>query len=429
MADENKTELSELKAGFDEIKKEFGSVAEYLKTLGKPAPRVSEDAGGASFGYFEDAGEAVIFDVEKANQDRENARKCRGKLKLPKGYKRNVFKSFGEMLKEGYQGAPDWHARHRSCYEKAVQGMSVQIAEDGGYMVQPEYAPGILDRVYNNNLFALTDNYTVSGNSMKFIKNAETSRANGSRHGGMRGYWGAEGGSMTSSSPKIREVVLNLKKLHVLVYLTSELLEDAAAIEQYVTRKAAEEFNFLLGDGVINGTGVGQLLGVLNAPSLVSVTKETGQAADTITAANIDKMWARKLPGGNYTWYHNQDCGPQLDNLAQDVGTGGIALYRQGGSIAAAAPQGLKGAPRAETEFNPTVGDQGDLLLADFSKMLSISKGGLTQMASMHVAFLTDQTALRFTMRVDARPWEDAPLTPYKGSATQSAFVALDARA
>lgn len=418
----------DLKNSIDEIRKEFGSLKEVFKGLNQPAPRVTEDAEGGSLSYFEDSDEYIVFDIEKAQATRDRSKK----LTLPKGYKRNVFKSFGQFLKEGYQtgGAGEWRSKVNTVYEKAIQGMGVQVGEDGGFLVMPEFASGILERVYSNNLFAQTDNYTVSGNTMTFNRNAETSRANGSRHGGMRGYWGAEGASMTSSSPKIRQTVLNLKKLHVLVYLTQELIDDAGtAIEQYVTRKAAEEFNFMLGDAVFNGTGVGQPLGILNAPALVSVAKETGQAADTIVAQNIDKMFARKIAGGNYAWYHNQDCGPQLDNLAQDVGTGGVALYRPTNGIAGAAPQTLKGLGRVETEFNATLGDQGDLLLADLSKVLSISKGGISQQSSMHVAFLTDQMAIKFTMRVDARPWEDTPLTPYKGSATQSAFVALDARA
>lgn len=81
-----------------------------------------------------------------------------------------------------------------------------------------------------------------------------------------------------------------------------------------------------------------------------------------------------------------------------------------------------------ETEFNSTVGTVGDILLADLSQVLSITKGGVSQMASTHVEFLSDQTALKFTMRLDARPWDDTPLTPYKGSATQSAFVCLETR-
>jgi hypothetical protein len=38
-------------------------------------------------------------------------------------------------------------------------------------------------------------------------------------------------------------------------------------------------------------------------------------------------------------------------------------------------------------------------------------------------------TAYKFTVRVDARPMDATPITPYKGSNTQSAFVVLETRA
>src|SRR5690606_12982921 len=109
---------------------------------------------------------------------------------------------------------------------------------------------------YANDLFTRTDNYTVAGNNMTFMANSETSRANGSRHGGLRGYRIGEGATITSSKPGFRELTLKLKKYAVVVYLTEELLSDSGvALEQYVARKAAEEFNFMVGDDIINGNG------------------------------------------------------------------------------------------------------------------------------------------------------------------------------
>lgn len=81
------------------------------------------------------------------------------------------------------------------------------------------------------------------------------------------------------------------------------------------------------------------------------------------------------------------------------------------------------------TEFNATLGTQGDLVKADLGQIISISKGGIMSAASVHVEFLTDQLALRFIMRLNAQPWESSPITPYKGTAnTQSNFIALDSR-
>jgi hypothetical protein len=87
------------------------------------------------------------------------------------------------------------------------------------------------------------------------------------------------------------------------------------------------------------------------------------------------------------------------------------------------APYGdlLMGRPMQPTEFNATLGTQGDLIAADLGQILSISKGGVAQAVSMHVQFLTDQLALRFILRLNAGPWENAPITPYKGTATRRA--------
>ena len=426
--------MSSIENKLQAVEKTQAAILEHLKSLDAPNYRVVGGDGGTTVSYIEDGGPNDVIRVDNLWSRGENTMKnYRKNTYLPgyKGAKEGGFKSFGDFLLSGLRDSKsaEWQNRHASCF-KAVQGMSVGAAEDGGYMVQPEYSDRVLERVYNNKLFSMTDNYTVSGNNLVFMRNAETSRANGSRKGGIRGYWLGEGASGTKSAPKMRQVQLRLKKLCIIVYLTEELIQDGgAAVQSYVEKCAAEEFNFMIGDALFNGTGVGQPLGLLNSGSLVTVTKETGQAAATINSANIDKMWARRYSAADgYTWFHNQDCGPQLDSLNQAIGTAGIALYRPNNGLAGVAPQMLKTAPRVETEFNATCGTVGDLVLADFSQILSIAKGGVSQMASTHVEFLTDQTALKFTMRLDARPWDDTAMTPYKGSATQSSFVCLETR-
>ena len=410
-----------------ELRKQISDMQELVAEVNNPVLRSNTPN---SLSYWGGDAESVSFDPTAARQARA--------VQYVEGYKgcgAAEFKSFGDMLRQGYasKGSGEFRQRWMKPYEpvvKAVQGMSEQVGADGGFLVYPEFAKGILERVYQNNIWGQTDNYTVGGNSLTFTRNAETSRANGSRHGGVRGYWVGEGGQLTKSKPTFKNVSLRLKKLAVLVYLTDEVIEDTGtALEDYVTRCAAAEFNFMLGDAVFNATGAGQPLGFMNGGSLVSIAKESGQVADTIVAENIDKMWQRRAVNGSYQWYHNQDCCAQLDSLGFDVGQGGVPLYRQGNSIANPAPQTLKGARRTETEFNATVGDQGDIALCDFGQYLTISKGGISQDASIHVEFLTDQTAIRFIMRVDGRPWEDTAITPYKGTNTQSAYIVLDDRA
>ncbi len=412
-----------------------------------------KDADGRTVASFEDTDEKITFTVGTsadarrrqtyAELKRANTRELKTRGYVPRG----EFKSFAELIREGLNstGSAAFDGRMNKHFASlldnrgnflrpnaAIQGMSEGVGADGGYMVMPEFAAGIIDNVYSNALWGRTDNYTVNGNNMTFLANAETSRAAGSRAGGLRGYWVGEGGNITSSKPTTREVSLKLVKLGVVVYLTNELISDGgAALETYVARKAAEEFNFMIGDALINGTGAGQPLGVLNAPSLVSVGKEASQPGSTLQTENIEKMYARFLASdiADGIWYHNQDVLPQLNTMTLGIGAAGVPTYLPPGGVSAAPYGTLKGRPIEPTEFNATLGTQGDLILADLSDVLSISKGGIAQAVSMHIQFLTDQLAVRFTMRLNARPWANSPLTPYKGSNTQSSFVTLDTRA
>lgn len=346
------------------------------------------------------------------------------------------FKSTADFVRAGLTG----HGTHQFAermqkhfsVSKAISGMSDAVGADGGFTVIPEFSTQIYEKVYSNDLLTRTDNYTVGGNSMTFMANSETSRANGSRHGGLRGYWTAEGGTITSSNPGFRELQLKLQKLAVVVYLTDELLADTSvALEQYIARKAAEEFNFLVGDSLINGSGVGQPQGILSSPALVSVAKETGQAAATLTVENIAKMWSRMYAPSraNAVWYINQDIEPQLNLMSLGVGAAGVPVYLPAGGISGTPYATIYGRPVIATEFNSTLGTQGDIILADLGQYVTITKGGIAQAQSMHVEFLTDQTALRFIMRINGQTWENSPITPYKGTATQSSFVTLDTRA
>jgi hypothetical protein len=49
--------------------------------------------------------------------------------------------------------------------------------------------------------------------------------------------------------------------------------------------------------------------------------------------------------------------------------------------------------------------------------------------SSIHVAFLTGETALRFMVRLDGQSWWNTPLTPKaKTAPTRSPFITLAAR-
>ena len=425
----------------DELTKQVTELTGTVKSLSdKPDfSGIHRDPEGRITGQWSDTDESVTIVSGRDDLDGPRARRhLKSKAALSalirQGYRPwGEFKSLGDFVRSGFEGhqSSTFHDRCRSHF-KAIQGMSETLGSDGGFTVMPEFNHNIFQHVYANDLVASTDNYTVGGNNMTFLANAETSRAHGSRHGGLRGYWTGEGQSISASKPTVREIQLKLQKLAVVVYLTDELISDSAqALDQYVTRKAADEFNFMIGDALFNGDGVGKPLGILNAPSLLAIAAETGQTPATIVAANIIKAQNRFFAPyfGNANWYLNQDCMQQLMQLTLGTGTySGQLVYMPPSGLSGAPYGSLGGRPLKPIEFAGTVGSLGDIVLADLSQVLSISKGGIAQAVSMHVEFLTDQLALRFTMRMNATPWENSPITPFKGTNTQSSFVCIAAR-
>lgn len=316
---------------------------------------------------------------------------------------------------------------------RAATGSSEAIPSDGGFLVGQEFAAGLIDRMYDNSAVASRCVRTPIGpglNGLKMNGVDETSRANGSRFGGVVGYWVAEAATITSSKPAFRQIELNLKKVAALWYGTDELLQDATAMSSVAERAVVGELEFMIQDAIVNGNGAGKPLGFLQSPALVTITKETGQDADTVVFENISKMWAamwaRSRP--NSVWLINQEIEPQLDKLAIPVGTGGLPVYMPPGGLSASPYGTIKGRPVIAIEQAAALGDAGDISLADLSQYQIIDKGGVQAASSIHVQFVTDEVAFRFIVRIGGQPLWNSALTPYKGAQTLSPFVTLGAR-
>lgn len=302
--------------------------------------------------------------------------------------------------------------------------------EDGGFAVPPEFRREIMRKVLGEeSLISRTDKLTSSSNSVT-VPMDETTPWQAT--GGIQAYWENEGSQLTQSKPQLDNVTLRLNKLTALVPVTEELLEDGPALAGYISSKAPEKMDFKLTDAIINGTGAGQPLGILKAPSLVTVDKESGQAADTIVFQNIVNMWSRLYSKCrlNAVWLINSDIEPQLMSM-QFPGTGtAVPAYLPPGGLADAPYGRLLNRPVLPMEAVPGLGDAGDIILVDLSKYLTVTKGGgIRTDVSMHLFFDYDITAYRFIMRVAGQPWWKAAIAKKNGGNTLSYAVTLAERA
>ena len=247
--------------------------------------------------------------------------------------------------------------------------------------------------------------------------------------GGVRGYWTAESASYTASEPTFSSLSLVAKKLTGYTSASEELLADSAvSLEALLIRLFSEAIAYFEDDAFINGIGSGQPIGLLNADALVTVAKETGQAASSIVYENIVNMWSRLHPRSkaNAVWIVHPDTFPQLATMSLPVGTGGSPMWIA--NAAGGAPTSLFGRPIIESEKCQTLGTAGDIFLADLSYYVVGDRQTLQMASSSHVRFQNGEVAWRMTSRLDGKPWIDSALTPRNGSNTVSPFVNLATR-
>lgn len=347
------------------------------------------------------------------------------------------WKNFGEQLQaiaNAYTpgGRTDDRLFHVDP-KAAPAGLGAHQGGEGGFLVHSEFSNEIYRNAHDTGQLLSRCSRTTIGEGADGLEVSyvdETSRANGSRWGGVRVYRVNEGDAGTAARPKFGLWESRLVDLMGLAYVTERLMSDATALGQVLSESFSEEFAFKVDDEIYNGSGAGECLGVLNANATVSVAKETGQTAATIQVENIVKMWSRCWGRSrrNAVWVINQDVEPQLFTLGVTVGTGGVPVYLPPNGLSGAPFATLMGRPVIAIEHAATVGTVGDIALVDLSQYKIIEKDGVNAAESMHVRFTTNERAFRWVTRVNGAPKWKSALTPFKGSNTQSPFVTLATR-
>lgn len=313
----------------------------------------------------------------------------------------------------------------------AASGMSVGVPADGGYLVRKDWSAQLLDRARENAvLLPRTRTIGIGGDfdGLEYPYIDESSRVDGSRWGGVQIYWKAEAATVTAKQPKIGKGELRLEEIMGLAYVTERLLRDSTALQGLLSDAFASEFAFKVDDSILRGSGSGQCLGILNSAALVTQAAEGSQTADTVNVDNVLKMYSR-MPGrlkGGAVWLIHSDVMTQLPKMT----IGQQPVWLPPGGVQNSPLSTLLGKPVIEIEQASALGDVGDILFVNLREYVTIAKEGegLRADSSMHVRFLNDEMTFRWVYRINGQPAARTAVTPFKGSSTQSAFVALAAR-
>ena len=294
-----------------------------------------------------------------------------------------------------------------------------------GRMVPPAFRQDVWEVAMEEDaLIAETDQEPTGSNAVEFLRDETTPWSST----GVHAKWRSEASQMTPSKLVTEGEMMRLQDLYAFVTATDNLLSDAPRLGARLTRKSGQAIRWKINKAIVEGTGVGQPKGYMNAGCLVTVAKETSQTADTVNATNVAKMYARILNPANAAWYINQDVLPQLMVMTisnQPIWTAPSSGFQN-------APGGLLlGRPVRFSEHCATVGDLGDIHLANLRQgyYAITGQGGVQFASSMHLYFDYGLQAFRWTFRMNGQPFLSAAISPNKGSSTRSHFVALAERA
>jgi HK97 family phage major capsid protein len=309
---------------------------------------------------------------------------------------------------------------------------STQDPSSGGFLVPEEVRSDILTRSLEVSIVrGQAQVVPMPSGRLKWPANDFTTEV-GEVYGGIYATWVPEGEEITKTEGKFAMLELDANKLAARAEVPNELLRSAPAFAAWLTRNMP----LAVGHGgdlaYIKGNGVGQPLGGLHAdnPALITVSKESGQSADTITWINVLAMVSRMLPENlaNAEWDITLDALTEVMTMALPVGTGGSSVWAA--TAREGKPEVLFGRPIRWTRKTPGVlGDKGDISLVDWSTYVIGDTQSMALESSSHEQFSSDKTVFRAIERGDGQPGMLSALTPENGGPTLSAYVQLEARA
>ena len=357
----------------------------------------------------------------------------KGKVKDGKNKDLKVFSSLGEQLKAIYafrkNGVKDERLQQ---VNNAVLGSNEGTGADGGFALQTDFAGQILESaVEQSPLLNRLDRYTCSSaaNAMRWLSADETDVSK-SVFGGVQMYWASEGATVAASKPQFRELKMDLEKMMGFAYCTDEMLTDAAFMSGFFGTAFTLAADRLLTESVISGDGVGKPLGILNSKAIITVDKESTQAAGTFLGANAIKMQARAMPRNRdrLVWLMHPDAEELLPYLSIQSGEAAKFLWNPEGGLGNFDTQRVLNKPVLFEDSCSALGSKGDINLVDPMYYILLTKGTAKQDWSVHVEFLTDQNCFRMVYRCNGAPKIEKPLTIKNSAKTRSPFVTLAAR-
>ena len=302
--------------------------------------------------------------------------------------------------------------------------MAEGVGATGGFLVPDEFRADLLGDEYEDN--PIRSRATVIPMRRRALRvpvldQTGTTAGQPHQYGGIISTWTEEAGSKSQNDATFRQIELVAHKLVCYTESSQELLDDSAiGLEAFLKGPMGfggainwqEEYCFL------QGTGVGQPLGIIPANGTLTVARAAAGAIGIVDIINMVSVIHGDVP----VWHINRGAMPsiiQLNGPAANPSYVWIPNAREG------IPSTLFGYPVFWTEKCPVLGTAGDVCLANWPHYLIGDRQATTIDSSIHAEFRTDEIAWRAVHRVDGQEWLSTPWTLADGTTQISPFVVL----
>jgi len=296
--------------------------------------------------------------------------------------------SFGEFLK----------AVATKSVEKLVEEKAITVGTDsqGGYATTELTDPQIdVDLLGDSGIAQLARQVVLNGTDNVYKYNTVTAMNSSST---VVNYEN-ESASIDVKQPTVTQYSISLVKATYMFYASEEALADTGLLVSEILNQAPVEFSKKFEAGIINGDTA--FTGIIGSAGTVQITPKS-TATPNIDVEDIDNMMVAAKDLNKSVFICGREAWAALRNLEDSAGN---RLWMSPSKDMGGSPYGtLLGLPIYVSNHCPTLGEDGDVILANMQDGYRIaSKGGLKLATSSHVRFLNDEVAYKFTAKVGGK--------------------------
>lgn len=383
------------------------------------------------------ASEAPVTRDEIKSMNDNMAKIMQALEKLPTSQNPGVVSEVGGKADKNVKSLADWalavqrgdHDRIKSVYPESLKSIQEDQGQTGGYMIPPSFSAELVQaQAALSPLIALCRRFPVAQPAGSWpvldIFAAPTAGAgNTALAAGLISSTIAEGGAYTDRDVNFEIINWRVAKVGDRINVSDEMMQDAPALDALLRMVITTHLSQKKERHILRGTGVGQPLGIINAPALIDVTPGTNSS---VTYVDITTMLSRFRPSGDVSrvrWVGHRSIIPDLGALqvASSSPTTWITNISQDNpEMMPIMRYGIY-----FSEHLPQADNSGDLLLVDFGAYGLWERGEIRIAFSEHAGWNTGEIIWRFDERYDGQPLARAAVTQADptGSFTTSPFV------